>query len=227
MKKTLIKVGDILQHAENKRIYSATNIEQLMECIKSLGLMQNIILNKKNEVLCGYRRLLAIKELGWKEVEVEVIDIPEEDEPAYMVQSNSHRTKTALEKYHEIKVLKAYWAKPQGHRTDLDDTISEGDKETTRDRIANSIGDTPSTVYKVEFVGDKAPNLLPLIGSGDDKISLNEAYKACAPDKPVNDKPVEEIDLTEIKPCHYCGNETRRIKENENGELKFISHGEE
>lgn len=226
MVKSKIKVEDILQHAENRRIYSATNIEQLMECIKSLGLMQRIILNKKNEVLCGYRRLLAIKELGWKEVEVEIVDIPIEEEPAYMVSSNSHRTKTSLEKYHEIKILKSYWGKKQGQRTDLEDCLSEEEKLTTRKRIANEIGVTESEVRKTEYVGDKAFNLLPLIGTGEDKISLNEAYRACAPAKPKHNKPVEEIDLNEIKCCHYCGGKTRRIKPNNNGELKFINHGE-
>lgn len=225
MNKVKLKVEDILQHAENRRIYSATNIEQLIECIKSLGLMQRIILNKKKEVLCGYRRLLAIKELGWKEVDVEIVDIPEEDEPAYMVNSNSHRTKTDLERYHEIKVLKSFWAKSQGCRTDLDESLSEEEKGSTRKRIADTIGVTESAVYKTEYVGDKAYNLLPLIGTGEDKISLNEAYKACAPAKPENYKAVEEVDLLEIKPCHFCGNETRRININENGELKYENHG--
>ncbi len=220
-----IKVEDILQHAENRRIYSATNIEQLIECIKSLGLMQRIILNKKNEVLCGNRRLKAVKQLGWKEVEVEIVDIPEEDEPTYMVNSNSHRTKTDLEKYHEIKVLKSFWAKSQGCRTDLDENLSENEKGSTRERIANTIGITPSAVYKTEYVGDKAYNLLSLVGTGKDKISLNEAYKACAPPKRKEYKAVEEVDLTEIKPCHFCGNETRRINTNENGELKYENHG--
>lgn len=225
MVKSKIKVEDILQHAENRRIYSATNIEQLMECIKSLGLMQRIILNKKNEVLCGYRRFLAIKELGWKEVEVEIVDIPIEEEPAYMVSSNSHRTKTSLEKYHEIKILKSYWGKKQGQRTDLEDCLSEEEKLTTRKRIANEIGVTESEVRKTEYVGDKAFNLLPLIGTGEDKISLNEAYKACAPQKPQNYKAVEEVDLLEIKLCHFCGNETKRINTNENGELIYENHG--
>lgn len=221
-----IKVEDILQHAENRRIYSVTNVEQLMECIKSLGLMQRIILNSKKEVLCGGRRLEAIKQLGWKEVEVEIVDLPEEDEPAFIVSSNSHRTKTSEEKYHEIKILKSHWAKKQGQRTDLDDSLSEEEKLTTRKRIANSIGVTESEVRKTEYVGDNAMHLLKIIGSGKDEISLNEAYKSCASTKPVHTKPVEEIDLTEIKCCHYCGSETRRINSDNNGELKFINHGE-
>lgn len=221
-----IKVEDILQHAENKRIYSVTNVEQLMVCIQSLGLLQHIILNKKNEVLCGSRRLEAIKQLGWKEVDVEIVDIPEEDEAACMVSSNTHRTKTSEEKYHEIKILKSHWAKKQGQRTDLDDSLSEEEKLTTRKRIANAIGGTESEVRRTEFIGDNAFHLLALIGSGEEKMSLNEAYKACAPAKPKHNKAVEEIDLTEIKCCHYCGSETRRINSDNNGPLKFINHGE-
>ena len=173
-----IKVEDILQHPENKRIYSPTNIEQLMECIKSLGLMQRIIVNKKTQALCGYRRTQAIKLLGWDEVEVEVKDLAEDQEPAYMVYSNTHRTKTALEKFYEIKILKESWAKPQGYRSDLDDSLSDEEQKSTRERIADTIGDKPSTVYKIEKVGDEAHELLQYIDI-EDGLSLNEAYKAC------------------------------------------------
>lgn len=37
------------------------------------GLINPIVLNQKNELLSGYRRLQAAKKLGWKEIEAKIL----------------------------------------------------------------------------------------------------------------------------------------------------------
>ncbi len=50
----------------------------LMDSLKRYGLMHPILINKKNVLIAGGRRLQAAKELGWKKIEVQVIDAHDE-----------------------------------------------------------------------------------------------------------------------------------------------------
>lgn len=49
------------------------NLKPLMESLERNGLLNPIIINEKNELLSGYRRLMAAKRLGWNTIEVKVI----------------------------------------------------------------------------------------------------------------------------------------------------------
>ena len=51
-----------------------TDVDTLKKSIESIGLINPITINKDNELLAGARRLQAIEELGWKAVEVHVVD---------------------------------------------------------------------------------------------------------------------------------------------------------
>lgn len=49
------------------------NIKELAESIKKEGLLQPLVVNQYNELICGRRRFEAIKMLGWTEVPVNQI----------------------------------------------------------------------------------------------------------------------------------------------------------
>jgi ParB family transcriptional regulator, chromosome partitioning protein len=51
-----------------------TDIASLMKSIETVGLINPITINKENELIAGGRRYQAIKELGWTEVPVQVVD---------------------------------------------------------------------------------------------------------------------------------------------------------
>ena len=71
----VVKTKDLQHHPKNSDIYDLSNIEDLVNSIREVGLLQPIIINKKNQILSGHRRFEAIKILGWNEVQVEVKDI--------------------------------------------------------------------------------------------------------------------------------------------------------
>lgn len=50
------------------------DIDALTESLTKYGLLTPIIINKKNELVAGGRRLEAAKRLGWEQIEVFVID---------------------------------------------------------------------------------------------------------------------------------------------------------
>ena len=50
------------------------DIGELKASIKDVGLLYPLIIDRKNKLLAGRRRIQAVKELGWKEVPVLIID---------------------------------------------------------------------------------------------------------------------------------------------------------
>jgi len=55
------------------------DITSLKESIRKIGLIQPIIVNTKKELISGFRRLQACRQLGWDEIEVKMIKT-EDDE---------------------------------------------------------------------------------------------------------------------------------------------------
>ena len=114
-----VPVSSLHHHPFNEQIYSLSDIDTLTNSIKQVGLLEPLVINKKNEVISGNRRLEALKILNEDKAEVVVRDISKEDEPLLIISHNSQRIKTARELLNEIKVLMKYYRKGQGSRTDL------------------------------------------------------------------------------------------------------------
>jgi len=66
-----LKISDIKISARIRQsnIYTA----RLRESIRNVGLINPIIVNENHELISGFRRLTACRELGWTEIDVTVI----------------------------------------------------------------------------------------------------------------------------------------------------------
>ena len=51
---------------------------ELSKSIEENGLINPIIINENYELLAGYRRLRAVKKLGWKDIEVKMVHTNDE-----------------------------------------------------------------------------------------------------------------------------------------------------
>lgn len=51
------------------------NLESLQNSIAEVGLINPILIDEKNNLVAGFRRLSACRNLGWKEVEVKIIEL--------------------------------------------------------------------------------------------------------------------------------------------------------
>jgi len=49
------------------------NLVKLKESMRKHGLINPVTINRKNELLAGYRRIQAARELGWLEIEATVV----------------------------------------------------------------------------------------------------------------------------------------------------------
>ncbi len=56
------------------------DISGLMESLKNYGQLTPIIINRKYELIAGFRRLQAAKKLGWKSIETVMMDRPTEQQ---------------------------------------------------------------------------------------------------------------------------------------------------
>ncbi|HOV13371.1 MAG TPA: ParB N-terminal domain-containing protein [Spirochaetota bacterium] len=66
---------DEIKVVEKKRIRKENgDLSILMRSMSKYGLLQPIILDKNNNLLAGYRRLLSAKQLGWSNIDAVIID---------------------------------------------------------------------------------------------------------------------------------------------------------
>jgi ParB family transcriptional regulator, chromosome partitioning protein len=62
-----IKISDIVVRRRIRE--ELGDLTELRESIRNRGLINPVVINQNRELLAGYRRLMAARELGWKEIE--------------------------------------------------------------------------------------------------------------------------------------------------------------
>jgi ParB family transcriptional regulator, chromosome partitioning protein len=67
-----IRIDDIVLRKRIRK--DMGDLALLMESLKKYGLMNPIVINRNNELIAGHRRLESAKRLGWKVIEVIVLD---------------------------------------------------------------------------------------------------------------------------------------------------------
>ena len=166
-------IRQLKPHPLNSDIYQLSGIEELAGSIDQVGLLEPLVINSKNQVISGHRRLQAIKQLGWKSVEVIVRkDIPQDNEAFYLVQYNQQTIKLASEQVKEIRVLLDHYRTGQGKRTDL--TSANVGRSSTRSILAEKLGISNGNISKLLFINDNCPELLSHIDAG--RMTINQAH---------------------------------------------------
>ena len=87
-------IDKIVPHPKNSEIYNLSNIEDLSNSISEMGLLEKIVIDQKNQIISGHRRLVAVKRFGWSTLDVEKIKVSESDEIIYLIHHNKQRIKT-------------------------------------------------------------------------------------------------------------------------------------
>jgi DNA modification methylase len=156
----------------NKDIYQLSSIGDLMDSIKTVGLLQPLTIDQHHQVISGNRRFEAIKRLGWEEVEVIQVDVEDEHIPVYLIHFNKQRVKTSQELINEYDILYEYYGLGQGKRTDL--TSVQLDKGSARDKIRGEIGISSGHLARLLYIRTHQPEMIDLIDRGI--MTPNQAY---------------------------------------------------
>lgn len=89
MEITKIKIKDIIPYANNAKLHPKEQIEQIKHSIETFGNNDPIAVDENLVVVEGHGRLMALKELGYEEVECIVLNgLTEEQKAAYRIVHN-------------------------------------------------------------------------------------------------------------------------------------------
>ena len=167
-----VKVSSLKHHPKNKEIYNLSSIDELMESISEVGLLQPLIIDNRNQVISGNRRFESIKRLGWKEVEVNVREVKEEEEELLLIHYNKQRIKSFKELINEYLTLDNLYGKGQGKRTDL--TSVKSNISSTRDIVSKKMGISSSQLRRLIYIHTHQPNHIELLDKGI--LTVNQSY---------------------------------------------------
>src|SRR6056300_891542 len=167
-----VKVSSLKHHPKNKEIYTLSSIEELMESISEVGLLQPLIIDSRNQVISGNRRFESVKQLGWEEVEVNLIEVKDGEEELLLIHFNKQRIKSFKELINEYIILDGYYRKGQGRRTDL--TSVKSNRSSSRDIVSKEMGISSSQLQRLIFIHKYLPKHIELLDKGI--LTVNQSY---------------------------------------------------
>lgn len=86
-----VKLSEVIPNPNNPRIIKDDKFKKLVKSLKDLPEMAEvrpIVVNKDMVVLGGNMRLKAMKEAGWKEVPIHIVDWDEEKQKQFIIKDN-------------------------------------------------------------------------------------------------------------------------------------------
>ena len=98
----LISTDKLVPYVNNARTHSAEQILKLRSSLREFGFVNPIIIDKDFNVIAGHGRLMALKQLGWKEVPIIILHgLTEDKKKALLIADN----KIAILHDHEVDHL--------------------------------------------------------------------------------------------------------------------------
>ena len=158
----------------NKTIYGVNKKqhEELKKSIELVGLLEPLTITKDNTLVSGHRRLKAIKEIGWEDVDVRLREF--DNINIALVELNRTRIKTKSELLNEAELLKKEYSKMVKKGRPTNGSTHKG-RNWTILNVAESLGTSTTTLKKLMSIKSYQPELLEKIDMG--LISVGKAYK--------------------------------------------------
>lgn len=137
-----VRIADLIPYAGNAKQHPVEQIAQIKESIELFGFNDPIAIDQDNVVIEGHGRLLALKELGYEEVEcIRLVHLTNEQRRAYTLIHN----KLTMNSGFDLKILEAELKQIEGidmgaFDLSLDDIHLDGDES---DEVAVEEVDVP------------------------------------------------------------------------------------
>lgn len=155
---------ELRPHPLNKEIYGNESADpDLVESIRTKGILETLVIRDDNVILSGHRRWLAAKALNLDKVPCRVLSFSDPlDEEEALIEFNRQRKKTTSQIVAESRHLERIIGERQGKRTDLEPVVDINHKsqpearEKTRDYIASKIGIGQSQHREMRAIWDRA-----------------------------------------------------------------------
>ena len=203
--KTIVMKIDITQitpNPFNDEIYTPTDLTTLKQSLERNGQLEPVVINKDNTIISGHRRYFSILQLGWKEIDVRVVEY--ENETIALIEHNQTRMKSATDIQNEFRILEQEYRKDLGGRGKRND--KQGDKRfNVYVEIANKTGVGLSKLKQIQSIHNYEPMLLEKIDSGE--LSVSKAYKQVQ-EKYITKKEIDKDDVQKSKLKKFLENES-------------------
>jgi len=167
-----MKISQIQPNPTNNDIYDQTDVGDLAKSIAENGLLEPLVITKQGNLLSGHRRLSAVKQLGWEDVEVRVVDV--DNEVIALIEHNRYRTKSEKDILRESRFLEKELRSQIGRgRNAAQDR--QGKKLKLDLELSKRLGVGTSKLKQLRSIENYEPRLIDEIDQG--KISVSAAYK--------------------------------------------------
>lgn len=137
-----MKVSEIIKVPEIEKVFPRpANYEEIKADIAGRGIQEPVVVNGKNQLICGYTRLAAAEESGIEGIPHRTVDVTD---PAAMIEyaildNIRRRQLTDLQVVQYGILLEEIYGNRQGQRSDLGTTCPEVGRGRTRDAVASKI----------------------------------------------------------------------------------------
>ena len=174
------------------------NIDELAEDINQNGLINPPVVNKEFLLLAGERRLRACKSLGWKQIEVRMMDT-RDAEHELNVEISENENRKAFSKSERVDYMKRLLRIEQAkakERQDLGEKSHEGGRSD--EKTAEQFGISSNTLRKEISIVDHQDALTPedFADWDEGKLSTNKAFQRIKAQLAEKDKTIEILKST-------------------------------
>lgn len=195
MKIELLPVSSLKPYANNAKIHTPEQVEQIVRSIEEFGFNDPIAIDEHNMVIEGHGRLLAVKELGWTEVECIRLDgMTEEQKRAYIHIHNQLTMNTGFDMdmlESELKSIEGIDMSFFGFDMDfeLDPDFDFDDGENAQSQLAEAAAQAEPRAKRGQLWQLGAHRLM--VGDSTDpddvyKLTGGEVMDLCVTDPPYN-----------------------------------------
>ena len=165
MKIEKIKVDEIIPYEDNAKLHPERQIEQIRSSILEFGFNDPIAIDENNVVIEGNGRLMAIKDLGFKEVDcIRIEGLTEDQKRAYILVHNQLTMNTGF----DIDILNKELEKIKGIDMKQFDFELNIDFDTDIDT-----GDGTQYSTKVEIPRNNILEFLQDLHKRDSRVCIN------------------------------------------------------
>lgn len=187
-----IRLDKLSQHPENERIYTPSVLEDLEQSLNNYGQQEPLAITKEYKIISGHRRCMSMKNLGWEECDVRIIE--PENEIISLIEFNRHRTKTNSDILNEARYLEKELKDKigRGRNASQKRTGKKKDERITMVmELSQKLGIGTTKLKQLLSISNYQPELIQKIDNGD--ISVSKAYelvrsKHINPKKKISDK---------------------------------------
>ena len=159
------------------------DIQELADDIKQNGLINPPVVNKNYELLAGERRLRACKSLGWKQIEVRMMDT-RDAEHELNVEISENENRKAFSKAERVdymrRLMRIESAKAEERmKTGVKGPTQKSAEGETRKIVAEQFGISHDTMKKEMEIVDHQDALTPedFADWDEGKLSTNKAFR--------------------------------------------------